>query len=69
MLSAFYTVILDIDFKTSNGKLEYHFTIYRKCPVSITQEKINQCHHMGNAWVSPSIPHITGKCNNTHRME
>ena len=25
-------------------------------------------HHMGNAWVSPSISHSTGKCNKTHRM-
>ena len=24
-------------------------------------------HHMGNAWVSPSICHTTGKCNRTHR--
>ena len=23
---------------------------------------------MGNAWVSPSISHSTGKCNKTHRM-
>ena len=25
-------------------------------------------HHMGNAWVSSSIFHSTGKCNKTHRM-
>ena len=25
-------------------------------------------HHMGNAWVSTSISHSTGKCNKTHRM-
>ena len=25
-------------------------------------------HHMGNAWVFPSISHSTRKCNKTHRM-
>ena len=25
-------------------------------------------HYMGNAWVSPSISHSTGKCKKTHRM-
>ena len=25
-------------------------------------------HHMGNAWVSPSISESMGKCNKTHRM-
>ena len=25
-------------------------------------------HHMGNAWVFPSISHSTGKCNKTHCM-
>ena len=25
-------------------------------------------HHLGNAWVSPSIFHTTGKCNKTHQM-
>ena len=33
-----------------------------------TQEKINRCHHMGNAWVSSYISHSTGKCNKTHGM-
>ena len=26
-------------------------------------------HHMGNAWVFPSISHSTGKCSKTYRME
>ena len=34
----------------------------------ITQEKINESHHMENAWDFPSISHSMGKCNKTHRM-
>ena len=33
-----------------------------------SQEKTNESHHMGNAWVFPSISHGMGKCNKTHRM-
>ena len=31
-----------------------------------TQEKINQCHHMGNAYIFASISHSMGKYNKTH---
>ena len=33
-----------------------------------TQEKINQCHHMGNAQIFASISHSKGKYNKTHVM-
>ena len=47
--------------------------IFLYCDYSIylyftTQEKINESHHIGNAWVFPSISHSMGKCNKTHRM-
>ena len=34
--------------------------------VVLTQDKINESHDMGNAWVFPSISHSMGKCNKTH---
>lgn len=32
------------------------------------QEKINQCHQMGNAWIFPLISHSTGTSNKSHGM-
>ena len=34
--------------------------------IDFPQEKINESHHMENAWVFPSISHSMGKCNKTH---
>ena len=34
--------------------------------IDFSQEKINESHHMENAWVFPSISHSMGKCNKTH---
>ena len=34
--------------------------------IDFSQEKINESHHMENAWVFPSISHSMGKCNRTH---
>ena len=31
----------------------YHTYLFALAEYQIPQEKINRCHHMGNAWVSP----------------
>ena len=34
----------------------------------VSQEKNNQCHHIGNAWIFSSISHSKRNCNKTHGM-
>ena len=44
------------------------FSLKIKLERLITWGNINKSHHMGNAWVFPSISHSTGKCNKAHCM-